>query len=113
MIRPHTQPILIANEPRSYREALASVLRLVRPSLEIRETDPDGLDQALLGRSLAVVIASRPNVALEQRAATWILLYPEGARLAVVCDAGTIPMRDLDLTGLLAIIDRAVGRVRV
>ena len=45
-----TVRVLVANEPRSYREALAGVLRAVcGPFLEVSEAEPEGLDAAVRG----------------------------------------------------------------
>ncbi len=54
-----TVRVLVANEPRSYREAIAGVIRVVcGPFLEVLEAEPEGLDAAVLGVRPHLVICS-------------------------------------------------------
>ncbi len=39
--------MLVANEPRSYQDAIASLVRLLRPTVDVIVADPDGIDAAL------------------------------------------------------------------
>jgi hypothetical protein len=102
--------ILVANEPRTYREALTLAVRAERPMLDVRTVDPSELDHEVACCRPALVVCSELSPTVEQRTAIWVLLYPEGARLTVVGDGDESPAvtGDLDLAGILALVDRAV-----
>ncbi|HKG25483.1 MAG TPA: hypothetical protein VKB09_07525 [Thermomicrobiales bacterium] len=104
--------ILVANEPRTYREALTLAVRAERPLLDVRAVDPADLDREVARCRPALVVCSELSPTVELRSAIWVLLYPEGARLAVVGD-GEAPAvtGDLDLPGILDLVDRAVRRL--
>ena len=66
--------ILLANEPRSYREVIAGTLRHQRPQWSIADVEPEELP-AHLGRcARPFVIASRLSEPVRQRACGWVLL---------------------------------------
>jgi hypothetical protein len=73
--------ILLANEPRSYRDALAAALRERRPDDEVFTASPDELDDRLQGLRPQAVIASTVSEGLRQRGG-WMVLYPGLADLA-------------------------------
>ncbi len=102
--------MLLANEPRAYRETLAAALRVVRPNLEVRVVAPDDLEAALHACTPVMVISSTLSSMLAGRTGRWLLLYPDGARLVVHGQENTLVMTgDLELEQLLATIDRALG----
>jgi hypothetical protein len=110
--QPPPEPcILIANDPRSYREALALALRAARPTIDVREVDPGNLDYEVLRRHPVFVVCSRLSATVEHGSNAWVLLYPEGERLAVIGDEQVSVMSDLDLSGVLRLIDRAIGHI--
>jgi hypothetical protein len=101
--------ILVANEPRTYREALTLAVQAERPALDVRAVDPSDLEREVTRCRPALVVCSELSPAVEQRSALWILLYPEGARLAVVGgDDSPAVTGDLDLPGILALVDRSI-----
>jgi hypothetical protein len=101
--------ILVANEPRTYREALTLAVRAERPLLDVRAVEPTDLDREVARCRPALVVCSELRSIVEQRLPIWVLLYPEGTRLAIV-GGGTAPAvtGDFDLPGILALVDRAV-----
>ena len=102
--------VLVANEPRAYREAIAAGLRELRPAFDVVETDPAGLDAAVVRLAPAFVVCSEVTEVVETRSPAWVLLYPEGTRLAVASVAGEhATTGELDLAGLLALLDRAAA----
>jgi len=110
----HKTTVLVSNEPRAYREAIASALQMLCPHAEIvvRGDDlGDDLDAAVAAVRPDMVICNRAT-ALARTARAWIELYPDGARSATVgvsgaCDA--VP--GIDLGALATLIDRIAADV--
>jgi hypothetical protein len=99
--------ILVANEPRSYREAIAGALRVLCPHLEVIVVEPEDLDREVVRLAPNVVLCSRLTEAVETRPLAWVVLYPNGETWAVISIAGrchTISA-DLPFTRLLSVID--------
>lgn len=102
--------VLVANEPRAYREALAGALAALRPDLRVEVRSPDALDAALDRPRPPVVVCSRLTPTVEARACAWIILYPEHESLALLFgpDGGRV-VPDPDLADILDAIRSAVG----
>ncbi|MBW3633591.1 MAG: hypothetical protein KY456_11265 [Chloroflexi bacterium] len=99
--------VVIGNEPRFYREALAGALRLLRPDVEVVLAETAALDDEV-GRRGGLVVCSRLSPTIQTQAPTWILLYPEAENRAVVGLAGrerSIP--SVEIADLLGVIDEA------
>jgi hypothetical protein len=100
--------VLLANEPRAYREALAAAVRLRCPAAVVRELDAADLDAAVARERPDLVVCSAASAAVEAGAPAWVLLYPGGARAAVVAAAGRVRvLPDLALDDLLGLLDPA------
>lgn len=100
--------VLIANEPRSYREAFAEALRLMRPGAEIFEAEAGDLDREVERLRPDVVLCSNISPAVENMVESWILLYPENEPLVMVSTAGELStVSDVDLNDIVALVDRA------
>ena len=109
---PNGLRILVANEPRAYHEAHAFALREFRPESEVIAVDPVGLDTEFDGHALRLVICSALTDAIQARAFTWILLYPDEANLAVTCVAGHWRViHGVSFDDLLAVVDETARRV--
>ena len=78
-----TTVVLVANEPRAYREVVAIALRDLCPTAAVVAVEPDGLDAEVVRRRPDVVVCSRLSEAVETRVPVWVVLYPEGANVAV------------------------------
>lgn len=105
---------MLGNEPRSYREAMARALRARRPGIVAEEVDPDALDRAITDRRPTLVVCSALTGVIERLAPSWVLLYPDGARLAVSSIDGTrTTAADLDLDSLLALTDQMESALTV
>ena len=101
--------ILVGNEPLSYRQVHAETFRILRPEAEVVRVEPDELDAAIARLAPHLVVCSALSEVVETRPLAWILLYPDGANLAVVSIAGvqrTIPMVAFD--DLLDAVDEAM-----
>jgi hypothetical protein len=76
--------ILLANEPRTYRETLAAAFRILKPNTEVFVIDPDKLDGEVERLSPQVVICSRTTPTVETQSLAWVELYPEYGSVSVV-----------------------------
>jgi hypothetical protein len=70
--------IIIANEPRSYRDALAGVLEQARPGDGVISVDPDQIEQALRRWPGALVVCSEVSTVVDQLAGAWVQLGEDG-----------------------------------
>jgi hypothetical protein len=95
--------VVVANEPRSYREALAGALARKRPADRVVASDPGSLPE-LEG---TVVVCSEVTPDVARQAGGWVLLRPDGGvAVSSVSDAEAVARR----SGLQAVLD-AVDRV--
>src|SRR3954452_1899963 len=76
--------IMVANEPRAYREAIGSALWELRPQTQVTIATPEELDGEVLRLHPHVVVCSELTDAVREHAMTWIVLYPNGKPLVVV-----------------------------
>jgi hypothetical protein len=98
--------ILVANEPRSYREVIAAAVQALRPHLEVILTSPDDIDREVSRLEPQLVVCSALTATVEHEPLSWIMLYPEGKTEAVISIAGkTTTVGDLEFDRLLALID--------
>jgi hypothetical protein len=99
--------ILLANEPRSYRETLAAALRILKPNIEVFVVDPDELDAEVERLSPQVVICSRATPIVKARSLAWVELYPEHGSVSVVSVGGKgSTIAGIGLGDLLMVIER-------
>ena len=103
--------VVIANEPRAYREAMGGALGALCPQAQVSVVGPDELDGEVLRLQPQVVLCSEITETVRGHVPTWISLYPGGQALVVVCVDGHEPvLAALALDGLIAIVDRTRGR---
>ena len=101
--------IVVANEPRSYREAMAVACRVLRPEIEVILAEPADLDAAVVRLDPQFVLCSRLTEGLRTGSRAWVLLYPEGEAQAVISVAGhCVTTGDLGFAALAALIDQAI-----
>ena len=99
--------ILLANEPRSYRETLAAAIRILKPNIEVFVIDPDKLDSEVERLSPQLVICSNVTPTVKNQSLAWVELYPEYSSESVVSVGGErLTITWIELTDLLSIIDR-------
>ena len=102
--------IVVANEPRSYREAMAVACRVLCPEVEVILAEPAELDAAVVRLDPQFVLCSRLTEGLRTGSRAWVLLYPEGEGRAVISVAGhCVSTGDIGFAALAAVIDRATG----
>ena len=100
--------VLMANEPRAYREGIAAVISQLRPEVEIETVEPSALDTSIERFSPDMVICSKATDALKGGVRVWVELYPENAAWSVASIGGRrIEYTEIQLPDLLSIVDKA------
>ena len=105
--------VLLANEPRSYRESIAAVFRQLRPSLQVKVVEPEALESNVTRFDPDVAICSRATGVVMERVPVWVELYPEHAAHSVASEGGRrTEFAEIQLLDLICILDRAAGTDR-
>src|SRR4051812_24941407 len=101
--------MLVANEPRSYREVIGTTLQALKPNVEVLIIEPEELDREVERSRPDLVLCSHLTSTVEDEVPTWIELYPNGERLVAMSIDGLrmTAMDDIGLHHLLWIVDRA------
>lgn len=103
--------VVLANEPRAYRDTLSVALRMLRPYANVIVADPESLDEVVMSHDPTVVICSKLTPVVERQVETWMVLYPEGSETALQEIAGErTKIEGIDLAGIASLIDRAILR---
>ena len=103
-----TTRVLVASELQSYRQALAAAFRELRPGVEVFEVEEDDLDGEVERLGPDLVVCSRLTSRIEDRAPSWVELYPNHGAHSVVSVLGErSTVKEIQLCDLLSIIDRA------
>jgi hypothetical protein len=103
--------VLVASDLRSYREAVAAVLRELRPEAEVFEVEAEILDLEVRRLLPDMVVTSKLTRLVESRIPFWVELYPDCESHSVVSVRGRRwRVEDIQITDLVSVIDR-VGRV--
>ena len=101
--------VLLANEPRIYRESMAVVLGELRPGFDVRLSEPEDLEERVLAFLPDVAICSRVVGLVEERVPVWVELYPGHSSGATVSERGRrTEFAQIQLEDLLSVADRAV-----
>src|SRR4051794_27546139 len=80
--------IVVANEPRAYREALLHAFRTHYPWAAVVAVEPAWLEDALAEYRPLVVVSSHAAEGAAAPPPVWITLYPDGEDHALVAIAG-------------------------
>ena len=100
--------VLVANEPRSYREVMAGALRRLRPLVEVVVAEPTDLDHEVLLHAPDLVVCSSLTEAVESGVSCWVVLYPGGdSRVEINLSGECSTSPGIDFEGLLSVFDRA------
>ena len=104
--------IIVANEPRSYRDALAGVLEQTRPRDTVISVDPEQIEQALRRWPGTLVVCSRVSAAVNSLAGAWVRLDEDGE--VVVSSAAEVEAmaRRSGLDAVLDAVDSALAHLR-
>ena len=100
--------VLLANEPRSYRESIAAVFRQLRPGLRVEVVEPEALGSTVDRFMPHVAICSRTTDEVRKKVPVWVELYPGHGSRSVVCEGGKrTEFAEIELEDLLSVVDRA------
>ena len=101
--------VLLANEPRSYRQAIAGVLRALHPGIEVDEADQATLDREVLRTAPRLVICSHATPLVQGASPAWVELYTDHGPLSSVFVGGERKtVRGMELPDILAVLERAL-----
>jgi hypothetical protein len=102
--------VIVANEPRSYRNVMFRAFECLRPAVAVVEIEPEDLDGELSRcEAPCLVVCSRLSAAVEKKAVSWVELYPEGQTLANLSILGArFEKTDMRLSDLLSAIDQTL-----
>lgn len=99
--------ILLANEPRSYRESIGAALQALRPEAVLCTAEPEMLDHELENFTPHLVVCSSLTLAVENNALAWVDLYPVHKSFSVVSIGGKRSVVDeIELPDVLSVVDR-------
>ena len=100
--------VLMANEPRAYREGIAAVIGQLRPAVEVETVEPSALDDSIKRYVPDMVICSKATETLKGRVRVWVELYPENGAISVANIGGRrMEYTEIQLPDLLSIVDKA------
>ncbi len=101
--------VLVANEPRSYREAIAFVFRALRPSIRVIEVEPGNLDREVERLKPELVVCCNLTTKVAELSPAWVILFPEGNPVGMICTAGELStVTNIELDNLLSVVDQVV-----
>ncbi len=102
--------VLIANEPRAYREVLALVFQEMQVQADVSCIEPEDLDQEIERLNPHLVICSWLTQMVEAAQIGWLLLYPDGENRAVISMLGQrTELTDADMSDILSLVDQSSG----
>lgn len=99
--------LLMANQPRAYREVIAEAVRELRPGFEVVTVEPGELDRSVLTLEPDAVICNSASEVVRKKVPVWIELYPDFASSSVVSMEGRLStLEDIQHSDILSILDR-------
>ena len=102
-----TMRVLMANEPRSYREAIALALEMSRPNAEVVTAEPEALETEVKRVVPRLVICSSVTALVEAEVPVWVELYPEHGPVSNICFGGRrSTVTGIEMEDLIRIFDR-------
>ena len=100
--------VLMAIEPRSYREVIGEAIRGLRPHLEVVIVEPDALEQEMAHLDPGLVVCSRPEITSANGRPAWIEFHPYVQPAARIYVGGRrFELEEVELEDLLSVIDEA------
>jgi hypothetical protein len=100
--------VLMAIEPRSYREVIGEAIRGLRPHLEVVIVGPDALEPEIARLDPELVIYSRPSIAATNGGSAWIEFRPYDQAAARIYVGGRqFELEEVELEDLLSVVDEA------
>jgi hypothetical protein len=104
--------LVVAIEPRSYRQVIGEAIRSMRPHVEVVILEPSTLGAGVGRLEPELVFADRPEGGPTGRAA-WVEFRPYEEPPVRVCLAGRRwELEEVELADLLSIVDQTEERAR-
>jgi hypothetical protein len=98
--------VLIAIEPRSYREVIGQAIQAVRPHLEVAVVEPEDLWVAVVRFDPELVFADRPDNLPATRRPAWVEFRPYEEPPAKICLGGRLrELKEVEFSDLLSVVD--------
>lgn len=105
--------VLIAIEPRSYREAIGEALRGFRPHLEVAVAEPGDLPEEVRRFEPELVMADRAETIPTAGRLGWVEFRPyENPPAKIHLGGRWRELKEIDLPDLLSVVDEADELVR-
>ncbi len=99
--------IIIAIEPRAYREVIGEVVRTLRPNVEVVVLEPGTLRAGVTRLDPELVFANQPDTFAPIRRSAWVEFRPCEEPQARICLAGRRwELEAVELDDLLSIVDK-------
>lgn len=99
--------VLMANEPRAYREVITETLRALRPEIEFAMAEPEALEEMLPVLRPHMVVCNEAPAAVRRDVPVWVELYTgHGSRSVVSIGGESSTVENMQLSDLLSIVDR-------
>ena len=102
--------VLVAHEPRAYREAMAAALAVLRPEADVVPVEPAELCRMVALVRPDLVFCGAPTTAVREAVPAWVEVSADGGRVVEMSIGGevsTVP--DLGVEDALALVDRAAA----
>ena len=99
--------IVLAVEPRSYREAIGSAIQALRPHLEVAVVEPSVLASEVVRLYPELVMCGQPNAVIPDGVLAWVEYRPYDEWAEVCLDGRRSKLTDVQLDDLLVIVDEA------
>lgn len=107
--RPDVARVLVANEPRAYREVTAEVLGQLRPDVEFLLVEPGRLEEEISRLMPDMVLCDEATPKVRGDVPTWLELYPHGNTTSVFGTGDEHSTIDnIQLSDILALVDRTI-----
>lgn len=105
--------LLMANEPRAYREVIAEAVRGSRPRVEVKTVEPGELESSVSAFEPDMVICNDATPPVRKAVPVWLELYPDFASDSVVSVDGRVStLENIQFSDILSIIDQTERLLR-
>lgn len=105
--------VIVAIEPRSYRQVIGRVLQALRPHTEVIVLDPDMLRAGIARLDPDLVFANCPDTFSPTGRPAWVQFRPYEEPPAQVCLGGQRwELEEVELDDLLSIVDETEDLTR-
>ena len=100
--------VLVAMEPRAYREAIGEAIRWLRPRVEVAILEPEELENEIARLDPELVISARPVSWIAKGRMAWVECDPyEEPAATVSLDGLRTELETVNLEDLLWVVDEA------